>query len=95
MPGQPAKSRQDLASLSFEELLAMGVCECGTPLAKHPPLRAPEPLASWLAERTTPAQLRSGSSLPGVRRMSDDELAYRRAMSASISPRKKAWSLPR
>lgn len=32
------------------------VCECGTPLATHPPLRRPAPLRSWKALRPVTAR---------------------------------------
>lgn len=41
----------DIATLTIEELEALGLCDCGTPLDDHPPLRKPGPLRSWKARK--------------------------------------------
>jgi hypothetical protein len=41
--------------VSWDELEAAGLCECGRRLAGHPPLVKPEPLQSWHAA-TSPAR---------------------------------------
>ncbi len=38
--------------LTFDELEAAGLCDCGQPLATHTPLPKPGPLTSWKASRT-------------------------------------------
>lgn len=82
---------QDLSRLSLEELLALGVCECGVRLDVHPPLPRPGVWGGWTSQRVTPPEFRSGSSLVDEARMSERQEAYRRQMGGAISKPEKRW----
>jgi hypothetical protein len=43
-------SRLALLRMPWEALEALGLCECGTPLADHPPLAPAKPLRSWQSQ---------------------------------------------
>lgn len=84
-----------LRNASLEELLQAGWCECGTPLASHPPLPAPAKWGGWTSQKVTPPELRSGSSLVDERRMAERRAVYRRGMTAAIVTRQRSWETPR
>ncbi len=57
-------TRQEADAMTYAQLDAADVCECGQALATHSPLPKPKPLASWKSQRETErAQSKTSSRL--------------------------------
>lgn len=87
----------DVATATFDELLAAEVCECGVAFSVHPPMpRKAPPLRSWQSQRASSMPWRN--TITGRPRVwTEAQILYRQRQSGSArgpyakhKPRRKA-----